>query len=165
MSVLNKQLVVELENRDARRRKKAIETLGTMQEPNAIKLLLAVSRQDPDEKLREMALNLARTRDAEMTEKLIAEKKQSANKALNANAQEAKKRAKAATEEAFGLHTSGNDVNALRCLSKALTIYPDIRHDGYFMNIVQAITGEDGEAALQLLPKPTKSFWQNMFSK
>lgn len=165
MSAVDKQLVKELKSRDVRRRKQAVQKLGAISDPVAIKLLIAVSRQDADAALREMALKAARERNPQMVDTLLAEKSKP-SAVLSPAAQEARKRAKAAAEEAFTFHINGSKESALKSLSKALSIYPEMRHDGYFMNIVQAVTGEDDEAGLALLPKPVKkSFFGNLLGK
>jgi len=166
MSVaLDKQLVYELEHRDSRRRKSAVERLGKSDNRVAIKLLLAVSRQDADESLRTLALNMARTKDAQLAEKLIKEKEMADTKTRNAIMREAQQKAKAVTEEAFGFYSMGLKERALTSLGRALVIHPDPRNDAYFMNVVHMITGEEGEAALQMLPKPTKPLIQRLFGK
>jgi hypothetical protein len=166
-AVVDKQLVKELENRDARRRKKAIERLGATNEPAAIKLLMAVSRQDADAGLRELALKMAQTLNPQMVEAIIAEKTQPKKPSaiLTPAEQESKRRAKASAEEAMNYHGKGNTEEALKWLSKALLIYPPMREDGYFLNILQAITGEEGETALQLLPQVKKSFLDKLFGQ
>jgi hypothetical protein len=166
MSAVDKQLVKELESSDVRRRKQAIEKLAASHDPTTIKLLVAVSRQDKDAALRELALNAARTRNPQLVESVLkTAEKPKPSTALSPTAKEAKKRALALAETAMTFHTSGNDANALKQLAQALTTYPDVRYEGYFMNIVQAITGEDGDAALQSLPKPSKSFFGSLFGK
>jgi hypothetical protein len=164
MSNVDKQLVNELESRDVRRRKQAIEKLGASSDPLAIKLLVAVSRQDGDAALRQMALNAARARDPQLVDSLLAEKPKPTT-GLTPAAKEAKKRALAIAETAMNFHASGNDASARKNLAQALSIYPEVCHDGYFMNIVQAVTGEDGETALQSLPKPSKSLFGSLFGK
>ena len=166
-AVVDKQLVKELEHRDARRRKKAIETLGKTNEPAAIKLLLAVSRQDADTGLRELALKSAQALNPQLVETLIAEKTQPKKPStrLTPEQEASKKRAKATAEIASSYHNSGNEVEALKYLSRAIMIYPDIREDGYFMNIVQSITGEDGDAGLELLPAVKKTFFEKLLGQ
>jgi hypothetical protein len=166
-AVVDKQLVKELEHRDARRRKKAIESLGAAQSPAAIKLLLAVSRQDADPTLRELALKTARVSNPQMVEEIIAEKTQPKKPStrLTPEQTESKKRAKESAEIASSYHAKGEEAEALKFLSRAIMIYPDIREDGYFMNIVQSITGEDGEAGLELLPQVKKSFFEKLFGQ
>jgi hypothetical protein len=166
MSAVDKQLVKELEHRDVRRRKQAVEKLGAANDPVAIKILMAVSRQDADPAVREMALKTAKTSNAQMVETLIAEKeKAKSSNRLSPADKEAFKRAKATSEEAFTWHTNGNHENALKTLTKAIMVYPGIREDSYFLNILQAVTGEDGEAGLAMLPAPTRSFFSSLFRK
>lgn len=60
-------------------------------------------------------------------------------------------RAKQYIDAALSLNIDGNNAKAMSSLAQAISLNPNLINDGYFNNVAAAVTGADGDAALQLI--------------
>lgn len=58
-------------------------------------------------------------------------------------------RAKQYIDSALSLNIDGNNAKAMASLTQAISLNPNLINDGYFNNVATAVTGLDGDAALQ----------------
>lgn len=58
-------------------------------------------------------------------------------------------RAKKYVDSALSLNIDGNNAKAMTSLTQAISLNPNLMNDSYFNNVASAVTGLDGDAALQ----------------
>lgn len=60
-------------------------------------------------------------------------------------------RAKGYVDAALSLNINGDNARAMKSLTEAVSLNPNLINDGYFNNVASAVTGLDGDAALQMI--------------
>ena len=60
-------------------------------------------------------------------------------------------RAKQYTDAALSLNIEGNNAKAMKSLTEALSLNPNLINDSYFSGVANAVTGLDGDAAIQMI--------------
>jgi hypothetical protein len=151
--------VKQLGNSDANKRKEAIKALAQAKDSAALKFLAAVYKNDPDPAVREMALKAGRYL-----------KQQADNAKLDTSAptpptlpptaekvvtREDEIRARSYLDSALDYHIRGDNGRAYSELSRAFSLNPKLKEEGFVVNLAKELTGLDGDAAIARLSAPT----------
>ena len=161
-----KQLLKQLKNRDPEQRILAIKKLAKLRSRDALPQLARMAGDDKDPKVRDIAQKagayiLDQTGGKPKTQSSRAEipddtppeaeydKKGKLVKVAVGDDDKAK--ADALVDEAMSMKDRNQISKAMKSLSKALAINPNLREDPYFLSLAEAVTdlpGEDGIAKL-----------------
>lgn len=156
---MGKEHLKQLKDRDPAKRKAAIHAVARDLNRDALKPLAIMVKDDPDEDLRQ----LARRAGVYIREKLgdlppapaPAEAEKSNGKSAKGEhptkivvTEDDIKRAKGMLDSAVNYQVNGENAKAIKYLSQAIKSDPNLRHDPYFINVVQTVTGLEGEEGL-----------------
>lgn len=154
MATIN-EVVLLLQARDLKKRKEAMSILRDMKGERVHKLLAAVAQKDTDPELRQMALTLLREKDTQLAEQ--ASKPRDPKDLAKSLPEAARKQAQNYVEAALSANMNGSNAAALKNLRKALELNPTLRHDGYYISILNTVTGLEGEDAFDAVKNATLS--------
>ncbi len=147
-------LLQDLQDPDPQVRGEAIIRLANLGNRNALPALAAVHRNDPDPRLRELALKAGRhiQLNAPQTEAPA----RTAPPAPKTIAPHERARARSLLDAAAGYHIGGEYARAIESLGRALDIDPALSSDGFATNLAAALTGLPRTEAVAVVGDPVR---------
>ena len=161
-----KQLLKQLKNRDPQERIMAIKKLAKIRSRDALPKLARMAGDDKDPEVRDIAQKAG----AYILSQLGGSKPKSQSKRTQTDeappeaeyddkgklvrvnvSDEDKAKANMLIDEAMTLKDRNQIVKAMKALSKALIVNPNVREDSYFITLAETITGLTGEESIQKL--------------
>lgn len=152
--MIDPKVIKQLKSKDANKRRQAIGMLADSREMAALKHLEDIAQNDPDEKLRKLAV-----RAQDHLRKQVDKSRQRANAVAAGEAsslpvtvtEKDSQRARAFTEEALSMYIEGDNAKAAQRLVKALEANPNLKNDNYFLGIAGNVLEVPQEHALTVL--------------
>lgn len=151
-------LTQQLKSSDPKKRFAAIKQIAKNKDASMLKKLAQLAENDPDEQVRAIA--------ARAVEYIQSGGTSGATSAASAEAPAKKRevtisakdeaRAKAYVDSAIDYHIKGERDRALKELSKALSINPNLPRDPFSKSVIEDITGLMGEEALAVIRDPNQ---------
>lgn len=164
---MSRELLKQLKDKDPERRKAAIKGLARAKEKAAIVPLAKLAGDDPNAEVRDLAARAGRyileqtgglaQLERKDAAKSGAEKPAEAKPADKKGAvrfhvsDDDKQKAQSILNEAMNFQMRGDKARLMRALAKAIGYDPNLRSDAFFTSLVEAATGQTGDAAIALL--------------
>lgn len=147
-------LLQDLQDPDPQVRGEAIIRLANLGDRNALPALAAVHRNDPDPRLRELALKAGRhiQLNAPQSEAPAG----TPPPAPKTVAPHERARARSLLDAAAGYHIGGEHARAIESLGRALDIDPALSSDGFATNLAAALTGLPRTEAVAVVEDPAR---------
>lgn len=133
----------QLKDRDPAKRKAAIHAAARAVDGDALKQLAIMCEDDPNEEVRDLALKVG-----VFIRKQV--RGEGSSKVKAAVSDENARRAQGLINEAVTAQSHNQKSRAMKNLAQALRLDPNLRNDGYFINVVETVTGRPGEGAAVL---------------
>lgn len=137
----------QLKSRDTDERKQAIRAAAKALDRNALKQLAIMAGDDPDKDIRK----LAQQAGVYIRQKLGEIPSKDGKPSEVAVSPEQEEQAKRYVKAAMTANINDDKAKAIKALSKALSLNPNLRTDGYFISLCEQSTGAEGEAAILAL--------------
>lgn len=156
-------IITQLKSPDPKKRFEAIKLAARTKDDSLLRVLSSLARSDPDNQVRAAAAKAEKyIRDAVNAAVAPPEARSAVFIADDEAAEKPKRKQRPATEaeinrargyvEVALTHQTENERNkALKAMSRALELYPDIAQDAYFRSVLDEITGLSGDESLKLL--------------
>ncbi len=166
---MNKQQYTrQLKDHDPEKRKSAVKAAARATDKDVLRQLAVMVEDDPDPEVRELALRAGGfiRKQLGMTpepEQEVDPKKKGRPDRIPVSDDNAA-RALAILNTAVTFNISGQNAKAMKELRKALDLDPNLRHDGYFINLAEVATGRQGEGAAAIALLADKKEQENIAS-
>jgi hypothetical protein len=136
----------QLKDRNPDKRKAAIKAAARAIDGDALKQLAVMCEDDPDSEVRDLALRVG----AFIRKQVRGEGSTNVKAVVS---EDNARRAQVLINEAMTAQSSHQKSRAMKNLSQALQLDPNLRSDGYFINVAEIVTEHvgDGAAAIVLL--------------
>lgn len=143
---MSRQDVKQLRDRNPEKRRIAIKNVARDKDRNALKQLAFMAGDDPDPTIRELARKAGVYIRQQIGELPPPEKNgKAARIAVDPRNEQAAQRE---MSSAMSFQMNGDDLKATKALQKAISLNPNLRQDSYFVSLCEAISEEEGEAAV-----------------
>lgn len=157
--MIDSKIVKQLKSSDANKRRQAIGMLADSRDPDALKHLEEVARNDKDEKLRKLAVRAQDHLKKQLEKAQEREAAPASEKEIPTEVMVTEKdiaRARDYTEEALSMYINQDNARAAQRLVKALEANPNLKTDSYFLGIAGNVLDVPQEHAMAVLMDGSK---------
>lgn len=163
-AVTQNAIITQLKSPDPKQRFEGVKQAARARDESALRILATMAQSDPDQQVRaaaaraeqyiRQAVSAAIAPPSDDVRSAVLAEPDSGQKSKRKRRETSKAdiaRARGYVEVALTHQTSNERTKALKAMSRALELHPDIVNDHYFRSVLDEITGLSGDESLALL--------------